>query len=141
MSMSTPASLLALATIATLATAALAPTDGSAAQFVVNHPGGHFGSHYHPYPICSWGCHRWHDHEEDEREHRWWGWNHRPIYGGSVAVARAGGSAVSVSAPAPSGSGGCLTKRELPDGSALFKDLCTQEQAESQPQGGAPGAR
>jgi hypothetical protein len=141
MSMATRASLLNLATIATLATAALAATDASAAQFVVNHPGGHFGSHYHPYPICSWGCHRWHDHEEDEREHRWWGWNHRPIYGGPVAAARAGGSALSASAPAPSGSGGCLTKRELPDGSALFKDLCTQEQAESQPQGGAPGAR
>jgi hypothetical protein len=40
-------------------------------------------------------------------------------------------------AAAPAPSGGCLTKRDLPDGSAL----CTHEQAESQPQGNAPGAR
>ena len=138
--MSTRASLLALAAIATLATAALAATDASAAQFTVNHSGGHFGSHYHPYPICSWGCPREHEHREDEREHRW-GWNHHPIYGGTVAVAGVGGSAAPASAPAPARSGGCLTKRELPDGSALFRDLCTQEEAESQPQGGAPGAR
>jgi hypothetical protein len=141
MSMPTRASLLALATIATLATAALAATGASAAQFTVNHPGGHWDAHYHPYPICSWGCHRWHDHEEDEREHHSWGWNHRPIYAGPVGVASAGRAAVSARAQVPSGSAGCLTKRELPDGSALFKDLCTQEQAESQPQGGAPGAR
>jgi hypothetical protein len=44
-------------------------------------------------------------------------------------------------AAAPAPSGGCLTKRDLPDGSALFRDLCTHEQAESQPQGNAPGAR
>jgi hypothetical protein len=139
--MSARASLLALAAIATLATAALAATDASAAQFTVNHPGGHLGSHFHPYPICSWGCPRERDHEEDEREHRRWGWNHHPIYAGPVGVASVGTTVAPASAPAPSPSGGCLTKRELPDGSALFRDLCTHEQAESQPQGGAPGGR
>ena len=133
--MSARASLLALAAIATLATAALAATDASAAQFTVNHSGGHFGAHYHPYPICSWGCPR-----EHEPEHRW-GWNHHPIYRGTVAVASVGGSAAAASIAGPARSGGCLTKRELPDGSALFRDLCTQEEAESQPQGGAPGTR
>jgi hypothetical protein len=132
--MSTRTSLLALAAIATIATASLASTAASAAQFTVNHFG-HFGPHYHPYPICSWGCGHWRDHEEDEREHRWWGWNHRPYYGGPVGVASVGGSVAPAGAPAPAG--GCLTKRELPNGSALFRDLCTQEQAESQPQGGA----
>jgi len=131
--MSARASLLALAAIATLATAALASTGASAAQFTVNHPG-HGGTHLHPYPICSWGC-RDHDHEEDEREHRW-GWNHHPYSGGSVSVASVGASVAPASVPVPSG--GCLTKQELPDGSALFRDRCTQEQAESQPQGGAP---
>ena len=136
--MSNRTSLLALAAIATVATAALASTGASAAQFTVNHSG-HFGSHFHPYPICSWGCGHdhdrdgWRDHDRDD-----WriGFNHR-YEGGSVGVASAGGSVPA--APAPSG--GCLTKRELPEGSALFRDLCTQEQAESQPPGGAQGAR
>jgi len=135
--MSTRASLLAFAAITTLAAGALGSTGASAAQFTVNHPGGHLGTHLHSYPICSWGCR--HDHEEDEREHRMWGWEHRPYHGAAVSVATTGAALAPASAPAPSG--GCLTKRELPDGSALFRDLCTQEQAESQPQGRAPGPR
>jgi hypothetical protein len=139
MTMSTRASLFALAAIATLATA-LASTDASAAQFTVNHHGSHFGMHLHPYPICSWGCGHDHDGREDERERdRWGGWNHRPIYGAPVGVASVGASVAPAGAPAPSG--GCLTKRELPDGSALFRDLCTREQAESQPPAGAPAPR
>jgi hypothetical protein len=137
--MSTRTSLLALAAIATIATAALAATEASAAQFTVNHFGGHFGLHY-PYPrICALGCGHWRDHEEDEREHRWSDWGHRPYYGGPVGVAGVASlppASAQFSAPAPTPSGGCLTKRELPDGSALFRDLCTQEQAESTPQGG-----
>jgi hypothetical protein len=127
-------SLFALAAIASLATAALVSTGASAAQFTVNHSGSHFKTHWHPYPICSWGC--GHDHDHDRDDWRWrFGFGHRFYEGGGVAVASAGAAA----APAPTG--GCLTKRELPDGSALFRDLCTHEQAESQPQGGTPGAR
>jgi hypothetical protein len=128
-SMSTRPSLLALAAIATIATAGLASTAASAAQFTVNHPSSHVGVHLHPYPICSWGCS--HDHERDEREdeHRELGWNHHPYYGAPVGVASVGASVAPAIAPAPAGS--CLTKQELPDGSALFRDLCTHEQAES----------
>ncbi|HEY4405129.1 MAG TPA: hypothetical protein VGN55_10765, partial [Xanthobacteraceae bacterium] len=60
--MSTRASLLAVAAIATLA-AALSATAASAAQFTVNHPGSHLGTHFHPYPICVTGC--FHDHDHD----------------------------------------------------------------------------
>jgi hypothetical protein len=135
--MSNRASLFALAAIASLATASLASTDASAAQFTVNHSGGHF-PHLHPGPICSWGC--GHDHDHDRDDWRWrFGFNHRIYEGGGVAVANAGPAAAPAAAPAPTG--GCLTKRELPDGSALFRDMCTHEQAESQPQGGAPGNR
>ncbi len=136
--MSNRTSLFALAAIASLATAALASTGASAAQFTVNHSGGHFQSHWRPYPICSWGC--GHDHDHDRDDWRWrFGFGHRFYQGGGVAVASAGTAAAPAAAPAPTG--GCLTKRELPDGSALFRDLCTHEQAESQPQGSAPGAR
>jgi hypothetical protein len=131
--MSNRASLFALAAIASLATAGLASTDAAAAPFTVNHSGGHFQNHWHPYPICSWGC--GHDHDHDRDDWRWrFGFNHRVYEGGGVAVANAGPSASPAAAPAPTG--GCLTKRELPDGSALFRDMCTHEQAESQPQGG-----
>jgi hypothetical protein len=130
-------SMFSLAAIASLATAALASTDASAAQFTVNHSGGHIKDHWHPYPICSWGCGHDHDHDRDDWR---WRFGHRLYEGGGVTVASAGASAAPAAGPAPTG-GGCLTKRELPDGSALFRDLCTHEQAESQGQGGAPGAR
>jgi hypothetical protein len=141
MTMSTRASLFCLAAIAGLATA-LASTAASAAQFTVNHPGSHLGTHFHPYPICAFGCGHDHDGREDERERdRREGWNHRPIYGAPAGVASVGASVAPTGAPAPAPFGGCLTKRELPDGSALFRDLCTQEQAESQPPSGAPVPR
>ena len=142
--MSTRASLLAVAAIATLAAAALSATAASAAQFTVNHPGSHLGTHLHPYPICVSGCFHDHDHDarEDERERdRRWDWDHRPIYAAPVGVANVGTSAAPASAPAPTPAGGCLTKRELPDGSALFRDLCTNEEAQSQPQTSAPAPR
>ena len=129
--MSTRASLLALAAIAGFATA-LASTAASASQFTVNHPASHLGTHFHPYPICALGCGHDHDGREDERERdRREGWYHRPTYG--APVASVGTSVAPAGVPAPAPAGGCLTKRELPDGSALFRDLCTQEQAESQP--------
>ncbi len=134
--MSNRASLFALAAIASLATAGLAATDAAAAPFTVNHSGGHFPIHVHPGPICSWGC--GHDHDHDRDDWRWrFGFNHRIYEGGGVAVANAGPAPGPAAAP----TGGCLTKRELPDGSALFRDLCTHEQAESEPQGGAQGNR
>jgi hypothetical protein len=136
--MSIRASTLALAAIATLATAALASTGASAAQFTVNHPS---VTHLHPYPICVVGCPRDHDHEEDEREHRWESFEHRPIYGGPGGVASVGASVAPASVPAPVATGGCLTKTELPDGSALFRDLCTHEEAQSLPPGTAPAPR
>ena len=133
--MSIRASLLALTAIATVATAAGA----SAAQFTVNHSAGHLGTHLHPYPICVSGCVHDHDAREDERERdRRWDLDHRPIYGAPVGVASVAASVAPVSAPAP---GGCLTKRELPDGSALFRDLCTQEEAVSPPPTSAPAPR
>jgi hypothetical protein len=139
-SMPNRASTLALAALATLATAALASSNASAAQFTVNHSAGHVSTHVHLFPpICSSGC--GHDHDEwreHDRDDGRWRFGHRPYEGGPVSVASVGGSAP-VSAPAPSA--GCLTKRELPNGSALFRDLCTQEEAESQPAGGAPGSR
>jgi hypothetical protein len=132
--MSIRASLLALTAIATVATAALAATGASAAQFTVNHSAGHFGTHLHPYPICVSGCFHDHDAREDERERdRRFDLEHRPIYGAPVGVASVAASAAPASAPAPTPAGGCLTKRELPDGSALFRDLCTQEEAVSPP--------
>jgi hypothetical protein len=136
--MSTHASALALAAIATLATASLASTGASAAQFTVNHPG---VMHLHPYPICAFGCPHERDHEEDEREHRSEVLEHRPIYGGPVGVASVGASVTPASAPAPVPSVGCLIKTELPNGSALFRDLCTGEEAVSQPPGPAPAPR
>jgi hypothetical protein len=54
--------------------------------------------------------------------------------GGSVPVPVPVASAAPAVTPAPH----CLTKRELPDGDALFRDLCTGEHAESQPQGSNP---
>jgi hypothetical protein len=136
--MSTRASTLALAAIAALATASLASTGASAAQFTVNHPG---VMHLHPYPICALGCPHERDHEEDERERRSEVIEHRPIYGGPVGVASVGATVAAASAPASVTSAGCLTKTELPNGSALFRDLCTQEQAVSQPPGAAPAPR
>src|SRR5579862_4848583 len=109
--MSNRASLLALAAIASLATAGLASTDAAAAPFTVNHSGGHFPN-LHPGPICSWGC--GHDHDRDDWRWRF-GFNHRIYEGGGIAVANAA-PAVAPAAAAPTG--GCLTKRELPDGSA-----------------------
>ena len=69
------------------------------------------------------------------------GIGHGPVVATGAGAASAPAPMAMASGGAPSGgpSRGCLTKQELPDGSALFRDMCTQEQAESQPQGGAPG--
>jgi hypothetical protein len=162
--MSIRKSVFALAALATLGTSALAPTSASAFGFGGHIGGGHFGGHFggfghlggfghfggfhfggfhgiwhgaglHPGPICSWGC-------GYPGRYHWWprfypryGYGYRggAIYGAGV------GPSVNYAAPAPAPASaptsGCLTKQELPDGTALFQDLCTQEQAETQPQG------
>ncbi len=128
--MSIRKSMLALAAISALATSALAPTSASA-HFGVFHPGwGHFHvgfAHLHwwpPHPGCFGWC-RWHPHYR---------------FGG-FAPTVVSGAPVVTSTPASAPGGSCLSKRELPDGDALFKDRCTGEQAESQPQGATPGTK
>jgi hypothetical protein len=141
MTMSTRKSIFALAAIAALATSALAPTSASA------HLGG-FGPHGgfgHP----GWGHAGWsHFHVGFNHYHWWphgycWHWNYcHPGFHVGVGVTSTvvSGGAAPVSTPAPAPTGGCLSKRELSDGQALFKDHCTGEQAESQsPTGGSAG--
>jgi len=94
------------------------------------HVGKHrFASHHHKH----W--HRWH-----HRHHRY-AWRHWHYRNGYVSSGSAGYVAPSYAAstPAPA-SCNCLTKEYLPDGSVLFKDLCTKEQA-SASDGSSPVAR
>jgi hypothetical protein len=171
--MSIRTSMFALAAIATLSGAALAPTSASALGFGGHFGGSHFGGHFGGEHLGGhfgwrfggrgWGHGFGYDH---------WAGNHGPHicplgawcpplphpqpyppyprgphfgpgFGGGVAygsgprVSYSGIDSAPAGAPAPSG--GCLTKQELPDGSAVFRDLCTQEQAESPPQGGPSG--
>jgi hypothetical protein len=164
--MSVRKSIFALAAIATLGATALVPTSASAFGFGGHvggvHFGGHFGglhfggrywghgygygynhyafnhgphicplgtwcrplSHPQPYPVVGGFPH------------------YGPRYAAGFGVAAGAVTAGVPSAPASTApSGGCLTKRELPDGTALFRDLCTQEQAETNPQGGAPNGQ
>lgn len=152
--MSARRSIFVLAALATLGAAALAPTGASAHGFgghigggihVGGHIGGiHVGGHiggihvggvrvgvhgvWPGHPICGWGC----------NPHPVWpryGWRERVRVGGVVAGAPS--VAVPTTVAAPVAPANCLTKRELPDGSALFRDRCTQEQAESPPAGAA----
>ena len=139
--MSTRKTMFALAAIAALATSALAPTSASA------HLGGfgpHGGSGHIGFGHAGWG----HFHVGFNHYHWWphgycWHWNYchwHPRFGVGVSSTVVSGGAAPASTPAPAPSGGCLSKRELADGQAVFKDNCTGEQAESQPQaGGAAG--
>lgn len=74
-----------------------------------------------------------HDHDHDwwrlHHDHDWWVWWHRPRLG---VVVDSPVSAVE-SVAAPSVPCNCLTKRYLDDGSVLFTDLCTKEQAMATP--------
>jgi hypothetical protein len=73
-----------------------------------------------------------HDHDWSHHHHDWWVWWHQPrsavVDYGSVSV---GGVGTRVSAP--SAPCNCLTKRYLDDGSVVFADLCTREQAMATP--------
>jgi hypothetical protein len=157
--MSIRSSVFAFAAIATLASTALTPTSASAHFGFggVGHLGGfghlgapeHFGhftfGHYNWYHgnywhhNCYWYC------VPHPHYGRWWWPRYRFgfRYGGVnvVSAPTTVSTPAPASAPAPAPTGSCLTKRELPDGSALFRDRCTGEQAESQPQGGPPGQR
>ncbi len=162
--MSVRKTILAFAALASLGTAALAPTDASAFGFRGHvggvHFGGHFGgfhgfSHFgHWGRFSHWGhFYHWGFNHYAWGHHyctywcgphyRWWGWRWRyrgiGVASTGPSYVSSGGSAPSYSSSAPSG--GCLTKRELPDGTALFKDLCTGEQAESPQQQGGPAGR
>jgi hypothetical protein len=71
----------------------------------------------------------------------WW---HRPHYG-EVEYSTVNAPVQTTTSPAPCT---CLTKRYLQDGSVLFKDLCTKEEAMATPeelraqaQGGSPQAQ
>jgi hypothetical protein len=93
-------------------------------------------------------CDHDHDHDFDhdhDHDHDWWWWKHhhhtwywwygRPYeygteYGAPVATMPAATGAV---ASGPSAPCNCLTKRYLADGSVLFSDLCTKEQAMATP--------
>jgi hypothetical protein len=137
MTMSTRKSMFALAAIAALATSALAPTSASA------HLGG-FGPH------GGWSHSGFsHFHVGFNHYHWWphgycWHWNDchfHPHFGvgvGGTSTVVSGGASTPASTPAPAPTGGCLSKRELSDGQALFKDRCTGEKAETQPQAGSP---
>ncbi len=74
-----------------------------------------------------------HDHDWDHHHHGivWW---HQPHYGvvdySTVNVPVASAPVATATAPAPCN---CLTKRYLQDGSVLFTDLCTKEEAMATP--------
>ena len=62
--------------------------------------------------------------------HYWYDWRFlrdRAVYVGGPAVAP-----VSVAQPVAASSQSCLTKEYLPDGRALFADICTHEEAVSE---------
>jgi hypothetical protein len=148
--MSTRSSILAFTAIAALGGAALAPTSASALG------GSGFGVHnVHPvHPVHPIGVHPvkpihpihpiwptkpivwpWpHPHR-----HHWWFARYRPYYVTPAVTTTA------VSTPVVRNTCNCLTKEYLPDGSVLFKDLCTKEAAmaspETQAQGPVPQTR
>jgi hypothetical protein len=95
-------------------------------------------------------CDHDHDHDFDhdhDHDHDWWWWKHHhahwwygsPSYAGPEYVAPVATGPVSAPvatapvASAPSAPCNCLTKRYLADGSVLFTDLCTKEQAMATP--------
>jgi hypothetical protein len=70
-----------------------------------------------------------HDHDWDHDHHRpWVFWWHRPHYGVEYDTVTA--PVETATAPAPCN---CLTKQYLQDGTVLFTDLCTKEEAMATP--------
>ena len=153
-------SLIALAALATLGLSALTPTDASAfgwrgGGYHVGHFGhfGHFGYGYGWHPGGGYNFHRtyW--------GYRWWPhswyprWRFFPrpvvvgggVIGGGAAYAAAAPTSAPAAGPAPQAAAPqCLTKNYLPNGTVVFADMCTQEQAvgptNGEPPQGQPGA-
>ena len=132
-------SFLALAAITTLGVAALAPTSASAfggrggGHISGGHGGGGHVSFGHGRAIAgSLSIRRPIRIVTPNHPPHWkWHWRHHGYYGVPVVV---GASAVYAAAPrVPAPSCTCLTKEYLPDGSLLFKDVCTNEAAMSAP--------
>jgi hypothetical protein len=70
-----------------------------------------------------------HDHDWDHDHHRpWMVWWHQPHYG--VEYSTVSVPVQTATTPAPCN---CLTKTYLQDGSVMFKDLCTKEEAMATP--------
>jgi hypothetical protein len=128
-SMSTRSSFLALAAITALGVAALAPTSASAlgghgfGRGHVGHVGGGMGHGrigirpiHRPIAL------------PHLRPHWRWHWRSRYVrFGVPVVGATVIGAAYATTPARPACT--CLTKEYLPDGSLLFKDLCTNEAA------------
>jgi hypothetical protein len=88
----------------------------------IRHVGKHrFASHHHK----RW--HRWHHYRHYRHYH--YAWRYRSYPHGYVSSGSDRYVTPSYAATTPSGNCNCLTKEYLPDGSVLFKDLCTKEQA------------
>ena len=132
-------SFLALAAITSLGVAALAPTSASAfgGRGGGHISGGHVGGGHVSFghgraiagslsirrPIRIVTPH--------PRPHWNWHWRHHGYY--SVPVAVGAGAVYAATPRAPAATCTCLTKEYLPDGSLLFKDVCTNEAAMSAP--------
>jgi hypothetical protein len=76
-----------------------------------------------------------HDHDWDhDHHHHWMVWWHQPHYGvvdySTVNAPIASAPVAGATTPAPCN---CLTKQYLQDGSVLFTDLCTKEEAMATP--------
>lgn len=76
-----------------------------------------------------------HDHDWDrDHHHHWMVWWHQPHYGvvdySTVNAPVASAPVATATTPAPCN---CLTKQYLQDGSVLFTDLCTKEEAMATP--------
>jgi hypothetical protein len=126
--------LLAFAAVATLSLAAFAPTSASA-KFG-GHGGGHGVGHGGHGVHISHGIHR--GDFRFRRPIRIVRWHHphwrpivvRPHY---VSTTYAAVRPVTYAAAVRPATCNCLTKEYLPDGTVLFKDLCTKEMAMNSP--------
>jgi hypothetical protein len=126
--MSTRLSILALAAVATIGAAELAPTSASAhlPMGLVVKPHPILGVVVHPpHPIIGVVVH---PDPDPDPPHIWWHHHHARwlMDGGDARVSTA-------VAPAPTDPCNCLTKKYLEDGSVLFKDVCTKEAALATP--------